>query len=503
MISSQQPTAGVSGLSVNGPNLRQLRTAQSSVPGVRRIAPALLSGLAQAIDCCLLVLVGLALTALWVDPEDAFADNRYFVAVGLASLLTIVLARRLDLYAVSVLARPTRFLPKLLAAWSGAMLAIALSLFLLKVGPDFSRGWLMLWFVSAFAAAGIFHVGLGGLVRRWTRQGLLKRTAVILGAGPESRPLIEAIQSAPDSDVRICGVFDDRYGERISPTICGHVRLGNVDGLIDYCRTHPVDLLIVSLPITAESRILQILKKLWVLPVDIRLAAHRNRLRFRPRAYSFLGDVPLLDLFDKPLREWDSVLKSTFDRTIALLALIALAPLMAAIALAVRLDSKGPILFRQKRLGFNNEVIEVLKFRSMYVEATDCAADKLVCKGDPRVTRVGRFIRKTSLDELPQLFNVLGGTLSLVGPRPHALHAKAADKLYHEAVDGYFARHKVKPGITGWAQVNGWRGETDTPEKLEKRVEHDLYYIENWSLLFDIYILARTPFALLRAENAY
>ncbi len=162
------------------------------------------------------------------------------------------------------------------------------------------------------------------------------------------------------------------------------------------------------------------------------------------------------------------------------------------------------MLFRQKRYGFNNELIEVFKFRSMYIDQADENAQKLVTKNDPRVTRVGRFIRKTSLDELPQLFNVVfKGNLSLVGPRPHALHAKAEDRLYDQVVDGYFARHKVKPGITGWAQVNGWRGETDTSEKIQRRVEHDLYYIENWSVFFDLYILALTPFALFKSENAY
>jgi exopolysaccharide biosynthesis polyprenyl glycosylphosphotransferase len=186
------------------------------------------------------------------------------------------------------------------------------------------------------------------------------------------------------------------------------------------------------------------------------------------------------------------------------LMLIALSPVMAAVAIAIKLDSRGPVLFRQKRYGFNNELIEVFKFRSMYVEASDATAAKLVTKDDPRVTRVGRFIRKTSLDELPQLFNVVfKGNLSLVGPRPHATHAKAASQLYDQVVDGYFARHRVKPGITGWAQVNGWRGETDTPQKIQRRVEHDLFYIENWSIFFDLYILARTPFALLKTESAY
>jgi len=179
-------------------------------------------------------------------------------------------------------------------------------------------------------------------------------------------------------------------------------------------------------------------------------------------------------------------------------------PVFAVVALAIKLDSRGPVFFKQKRYGFNNDMTEVYKFRSMYVEQADAAANKLVTKDDPRVTRVGRFIRKASIDELPQLFNVVfKGNLSLVGPRPHPINAKAEAKLYADAVDGYFARHRVKPGITGWAQINGWRGETDTHEKIQRRVEHDLYYIENWSVLFDLYIVARTPWALLTTKNAY
>jgi len=192
------------------------------------------------------------------------------------------------------------------------------------------------------------------------------------------------------------------------------------------------------------------------------------------------------------------------DVVLALLFLICGSWVFLAIAIAVKLDSPGPVLFKQKRYGFNNELIEVYKFRSMRVDQLDPTAAKLVTRDDPRVTRVGRLIRKTSIDELPQLVNVVfKGDLSLVGPRPHAIHAKAADRQYDEVVDGYFARHRVKPGITGWAQVNGWRGETDTQEKIQQRVEHDLYYIENWSIMLDLYILAITPISLLKSHNAF
>src|SRR5262249_10383304 len=186
-----------------------------------------------------------------------------------------------------------------------------------------------------------------------------------------------------------------------------------------------------------------------------------------------------------------------FDKVVGGLALLAALPVMGIVALAVRLDSRGPALFKQKRYGFNNELIEVFKFRSMYVDQADATASRLVTKCDPRGPRAGRFIRTPSLDELPQLLNVVfKGTPSRVGPRPHAIHAKAVDRLYDEAVDGYFARHRVKPGITGWAQINGWRGETDNDEKIQRRVEHDLYYIENWSVLFDPSIPPPPPFSL-------
>jgi Undecaprenyl-phosphate glucose phosphotransferase len=327
---------------------------------------------------------------------------------------------------------------------------------------------------------------------------------VIVGGGPAGERLLKDLAMQDHSDLRIYGVFDDRTDERSPDVVAGYPKLGTVDDLVDFARHVRIDLVIFTLPITAEQRLLQMLRKLWVLPVDIRLSAHMNKLRFRPRAYSYIGNVPVFDLFDKPMADWDIILKALFDRIVGGLCLIALAPIMLLVALAVKLDSKGPILFKQKRYGFNNEIIEVFKFRSMYVEQQDLGAKKLVTRNDPRVTRVGRFIRKTSLDELPQLFNVVfQGNLSLVGPRPHAMHATAAERQYDEVVDGYFARHRVRPGITGWAQIHGWRGETDTADKIQNRVDYDLYYIENWSILLDLYILMITPFALFKTENAY
>ncbi|MGE3870070.1 MAG: undecaprenyl-phosphate glucose phosphotransferase, partial [Pseudorhodoplanes sp.] len=367
-----------------------------------------------------------------------------------------------------------------------------------------SRVWVASFYGFGMLALVGARLVLYRRMKTWTREGRLTRRTAIVGGGEAGEQLIKALRAQTDSDVSVVGVFDDRGSDR-SPNFCaGLPKLGTVDDMVEFARRTRVDLVLFSLPISAESRILQMLKKLWVLPVDIRLSAHSNKLRFRPRTYSYVGGVPTIDVADRPIADWDYVMKWLFDRLVGGLALFAAAPAMLLIAVAIKLDSRGPVLFKQKRYGFNNDLIEVYKFRSMYVDQSDATASKLVTKGDPRVTRVGRFIRKASLDELPQLFNVVfKGNLSLVGPRPHAVNAKAAAKLYDDAVDGYFARHRVKPGVTGWAQINGWRGETDTQEKIQKRVEFDLYYIENWSLLFDLYIVLMTPFALLKTENAY
>jgi Undecaprenyl-phosphate glucose phosphotransferase len=377
-------------------------------------------------------------------------------------------------------------------------------MFFFKLDGVLSRVWVATWFLAGFGALVVERVILAQFVALLVSAGRLQQRAVIVGGGAIGADLLRELAKNDEAEVQLLGVFDDRSDERSPNTVEGYPKLGNVDDLVDFARSTRVDLVIFALPITAEQRILQMLRKLWVLPIDIRLAAHANRLRFRPRSYSYVGKVPVLDLFDKPIADWDIVIKQTFDRVVGALALVALSPILATTALAIKLDSPGPVFFKQKRFGFNNELIEVYKFRSMRVDQLDPTAAKLVTRDDPRVTRVGRFIRKTSIDELPQLINVVfKGDLSLVGPRPHAVHAKAADRQYDEVVDGYFARHRVKPGITGWAQVNGWRGETDTQEKIQQRVEHDLYYIENWSILLDLYILAITPISLLKSDNAY
>jgi Undecaprenyl-phosphate glucose phosphotransferase len=472
-------------------------------PTTSAYSPIVLAGTVRLLELALIVLVGAVIYVAYVVPVEGFEWHYAFGILTIAAM-AMVAFQVADIYQVQAFRGHEKQYMRLASAWSVVFLIATSISFFAKAGGDFSRVWLASFYVIGLAGLLAFRRGLFLMVRRWTRQGRLDRRTVVVGADERGEALISAISGQRDTDVHIVGVFDDRGDARSATSIDGRRKLGTVDDLVDYARRTRVDLVIVSLPISAEGRILQMLKKLWVLPVDIRLAAHSNTLRFRPRAYSYIGNVPVLDVVDKPLTDWDVVTKGLFDRIIGSLMLIAAAPIMLLAAIAIKLDSPGPILFKQKRHGFNNEPIEVYKLRSMYADQCDETAAVPVKRNDKRVTRVGAFLRKSSIDELPQLFNVVvKGNLSLVGPRPHAICAKAEDRLYDEAVDGYFARHRVKPGITGWAQVNGWRGETDTHEKIRRRVEHDLYYIENWSVLFDFYILARTPIAVFSTKNAF
>ena len=369
--------------------------------------------------------------------------------------------------------------------------------------PDILRSWTERWFAWGWGAGAAVRALFSCLAALWTRQGRLARRTVVVGGGAQAMETIRRLEESGRGALQILGIFDDRDRTRLPADAGRYKLLGAFADLEIFCRDNKVDLLIVAFPLHAEDRILQILGKLWVLPVDVRISALGGKLKLRDRAYNYIGDVPFLPVFDKPMSDWDIAIKSAFDRLASALLIVLLSPVLAFLALGVKLSSRGPALFVQKRYGFNNEHFGVFKFRSMYKDLCDHQASKLVTRDDPRVTPFGAFIRRTSLDELPQLFNVLRGDLSLVGPRPHALKGKAAGVTYEQVVEGYFARHRVKPGITGWAQINGWRGETDTAEKIQQRVAHDLYYIENWSLWLDIKILLKTPVAVVIGKNAF
>ena len=477
---------------------------KSNLP--KKISRPKLLTLIRITDLLVIFISGYLSNILYISNQISISASNnlvYFNIEIVISIAAVLAFGFFNIYSIQDIRNTLKHGIRIITAWTVVFGLLATYIFLNKSGIVFSRVWFISWFIVGFAALMISRLIYRKLFTKWLKQGRLERRAVVVGGGKAAEELIEAVNKSSEGEVKILGIFDDRYDERSPDVVAGLPKLGQISDLVKFAREADIDLLLISLPVSAETRLLHLLKKLWVLPVDIRISALQSKLRFRPRSYSYIGKVPVLDLFDRPLSDWDGIAKSIEDRIIALFALVLLSPVMAIVAIAVKMDSPGPVLFKQKRYGFNNEMIMVYKFRSMRNDLEDKSADKLVTKGDPRVTKVGKFIRKSSLDELPQLINVLTGQLSLVGPRPHAVQAKADNRLYGEVVDSYFARHKVKPGITGWAQINGWRGETDTEEKIQQRVEHDLYYIEEWSVFFDLYILAMTPFSLLNTKNAY
>ncbi|OQM77594.1 undecaprenyl-phosphate glucose phosphotransferase [Manganibacter manganicus] len=466
------------------------------------MSPVMVSGILRLVEFALLFLSGIVVYFGCIG-FFSYLPWQYALIIFGMSALTVTLLELSECYQVPALMRPATNFGRILLAWAASFALTALGAFVLKMSEDYSRLMFGIWFVAGFVVVFGLRLVMAHLIRNWARNGSMERRAIIVGGGKAAESLIRSVERQPYNDIRICGIFDDRDDTRSPPIVAGYPKLGTISELIEFARIAHIDMMIVSLPITAERRVLQLLKKLWVLPVDIRLSAHSNALQFRPRAYSHIGSVPMLDIFDKPINDWDSVAKRAFDIVFSLLGILVFSPIMLATAIAIKLDSKGPVLFKQKRHGFNNEIVEVFKFRSMYTDKADPSARNAVTRNDPRVTRVGRFIRKTSIDELPQFFNALVGSLSLVGPRPHAVAAQSHNRLYCEVVEGYFARHRVKPGVTGWAQINGWRGEVDNDDKIRMRTEYDLQYIENWSLLFDLKILFLTPIRLLNTENAY
>ena len=451
-----------------------------------------------------LVVIGAALLAAIILPRSVTAAMLSPLALGIVMSGVVVFAQqRVWAYTIASLSNLIRQAARLAVGVLGAFGVLVVAIYLGGIEELIPRQFLFAWLALTLVTLLVSRILIAWRIARWSTEGRLTRRAVIVGGGRPSDELIRQLRRSKSAGIKVCGVFDDRAKDRSIDPVERYRVLGTFEEMAEFCRVEAIDLIIVTLPPAAEERILHLMKKLWVLPIDVRISAHQSKLRLRPRAYSYIGDVPFLAVFDKPLSDWGWALKEIEDRVIAAVALLLLSPVMLAVACAVKLTSKGPVLFKQKRHGFNNQLFEVYKFRSMYTDLCDADAAKLVKKADPRVTPVGRFIRKASLDELPQLFNVLKGELSLVGPRPHATASKAGDRLYNEVVEGYYSRHRMKPGITGLAQIHGWRGETDTEEKLQRRVELDIQYIDNWSIWMDLYILAMTPLALFDTRNAY
>ncbi|HUP97858.1 MAG TPA: undecaprenyl-phosphate glucose phosphotransferase [Usitatibacter sp.] len=327
----------------------------------------------------------------------------------------------------------------------------------------------------------------------------MERVAVIVGAGSLGRKLAERIRAQPLLGVKVGGFFDDRGPERLGDLPDGKM-LGSVEQLAQYVKANKVDLIYLAMPMASQPRILKLLDELCDTTASVYFAPDIFLFDLIQARMDTIGGMPVLAVCETPFYGVNGIVKRVSDMILASLILVLISPLLVAIAAGVKLSSPGPVLFRQRRYGLDGQEILVYKFRSMTV-TEDGAVIRQATKNDSRVTPFGAFLRRTSLDELPQFINVLQGRMSIVGPRPHAI---AHNEMYRKLIKAYMIRHKVKPGITGWAQVNGLRGETDTVEKMKARVEYDLDYLRNWSLRLDLSIIWKTVFVVFkRQDTAY
>ena len=455
----------------------------------------------------LLEFAAVGLTGLWlvqVNPTNLGSNVEIYTRVTLiASLAFAVLAESVGSYDIEAQFSLRVGWRRVVLAWAMAALFLITMGFLLKSSEDVSRAWAISWFFSGGAALLLTRIVTTIWVRRLKKRGTFNERVAILGAGPQGVRFAEYVQSHDRLTITLVGIFDDRRPDRLPTEAAGVPVLGNLTTLIGMIREGHIDQVVVALPWAAERRLQDVMARLVLTPVKVRLAPDLVSFTFARRPVVILGDVPVMTLFERPISGLSGIAKTIEDKLLTSLILVAVSPIMLLAALAIRLDSPGPVLFRQPREGFNNRSFACFKFRTMYHEQQEHKNITQASRDDPRITRVGRFLRRASIDELPQLFNVLLGDMSLVGPRPHAASTRAGGRLFADVAQSYAARHKVKPGITGWAQVCGWRGETDTEDKLHRRIEHDLYYIENWSIWLDLYILVRTVGAVILPRNAF
>jgi Undecaprenyl-phosphate glucose phosphotransferase len=462
---------------------------------------AIVGGVTLILDVAIVACVALALGGR-LGPSHPALQPPYPVTLLLAGLASLALFKQFRLYAADGMLRMPVQVLRIGASVLIASLLLAEWLYLSNRMILDSLTVAGYFFAVTSVALAAARIAMESGLRTMARRGLLSRNVIVVGTGEQAVRLIESLTRRRAPWTRVLGAFDDR-GARAPGSVAGVPVLGSTADLVALNRSQRIDDVYVALPWGAEERILQVLDRIREIPANIHLSPDIVGYRFIEQRQSTVAGVPALKVMPRPIEGWNAVLKWVEDKVIASLALLALSPLFVAVAIAIKLDSPGPVFFRQKRYGLNNALIEVFKFRSMYHNLSDLHAERLTSRGDSRVTRVGRFLRRTSIDELPQFINVLLGDMSVVGPRPHATRAKAAGRLYQDVVTDYAVRHKVKPGITGLAQVNGWRGETDTEEKIVRRVEFDLKYLENWSLFLDLTIIFQSFLVFFAGEDVY
>ncbi len=476
------------------------RKAEASKPGLPLDVAIFFVRLAEFLCVLISGFIAVGLTQTTLTLEDITIYHRVVVVAAIAYA---VFSESLGAYDVDAQFSLRRGWQRVATAWVAASLFMITLGFLLKSSDAVSRGWALGWFLAGGGALLLLRAASAIGVRRLKARGTFNQRVAIFGAGPQGTRFADYVQSHDRLTITLVGFFDDRRDGRVPNSAANVPVLGNLSALMAMIRDGSIDQVVVALPWSAEVRLQEIVSRLALTPVKVRLAPDLASFAFARRPLVLLGEIPVMTLFERPISGFDAGVKMVEDYVLGALILALIWPLLLFVAIAIKLDSPGPVLFRQPREGFNNRPFHVYKFRSMFHNHSQVDSIQQASRSDPRITRVGRILRMTSLDELPQLFNVMKGDMSLVGPRPHAASTRAGGRLFSDVVTSYAARHKVKPGISGWAQVCGWRGETDTEDKLVKRFEHDLYYIENWSIWLDFYILFRTAGALILPRNAF
>ncbi|KUJ82994.1 undecaprenyl-phosphate glucose phosphotransferase [Microbulbifer flavimaris] len=466
-----------------------IRAHQSDLAAVYRLIDGVL----------ILAVLGVCLTLM----GEPISGN--WAAAGLLAVIAfVIMAEPVELYRSWRTDSFRAMLAATAVTWVSVCLLLLLVGYFSRLGHEFSRLVVGCWFLFSLIALGSWRFGLRRLLQYLRIHDRNTRSAAILGITPTGLQLAKDLEQHPELGIRLQGFYRISGVPSAETSVAGAASLltgptGQLEDALAAAHSGELDLVYIALPISEAKRIGELLAAFGDTTATVHLLPDIFGANLLQSRWHRIGSSAVLSIYDTPIQGINGWLKRLEDVVIASLALVLLSPLMLLIAIGVKLSSKGPVIFRQRRYGYCGNTIEVWKFRSMTTQE-DGAKVVQATRNDPRVTRFGGFLRRTSLDELPQFINVLRGEMSIVGPRPHAV---AHNEQYRSLVSGYMLRHKVKPGITGWAQVNGWRGETDTLEKMSKRVEYDLDYIRRWSIFFDCYIVLMTVFKGFKSKNAY
>lgn len=451
----------------------------------RIIACAIAEGMAVAISALLAKFIYIDLV---LGPGQPILP--YLLPAPLLALTLYLLLKQAGHYEPRAFLEPAVGYGALWGALAISALIVLGMLYIFKVAEGYSRGWFLSWF--ALSAAGLIGVRVTARrhIRKMASAGRLFRRVAVYG----TQQYIAAVRAEIDTVDPTFVVAGQYLAKPAAVTAEDASIYGGLSDLRSAIGLGEFDSVIIAMPAEERDRIQAAVNALSSYSTELLLCTDLDPHSVAIHGSRSFGPVRLSVVNSVPHSQSHGLLKMLLDYVLSVLSLIVLAPLLLMVALAIKIDSPGPVFFRQRRYGRNNRVFRIFKFRTMAV-AEDGPSVKQAERNDPRVTRVGRFLRRTSLDELPQIFNVLAGDMSIVGPRPHAL---AHDELFERKLDLFSRRRRVRPGMTGWAQVHGWRGETKTTEDVKKRMQHDLYYIENWSIWLDIEIITRTVFVLFR-----